>query len=132
MTRAAYLELIGKHARKNEEDTTQIALVEHLKWRAQPGVVWYMIKNHGKRSVAQLRKDAAMGLRKGASDMGFILPPHGTAAMLELKVWPNKPTPEQDVFAAEVVAAGGFHAVAYSLDEALSVLIGWGAIKPEL
>lgn len=114
------------------EDDVQIALVEHLRLRAMPGVVFYLIRNHGKRSVAAHRKDARMGLRKGASDLGFIIPPNGTAGLLELKVGKNKPTPEQEQFGREAVTAGAFHAVVWGLDDALRILTAWGVLKPDL
>lgn len=115
--------------RRNDEEKVQMALVEHLKLRAEPGVVWYMIRNHGKRGVASLKKDAAMGLRKGAADLGFILPPHGLSAMLELKVGKNTPSAEQEQFGADVEAAGAYYACAWGIDQALGILAAWGVIR---
>lgn len=121
----------GTRKRAHEEDDLQANLIEHIKWRAVPGLVYYMIRNHGKRSVAALKKDAAMGLRKGASDLGFIIPPHGQAAMLELKYGTNTPTPEQEQFGIDAEAAGAFYACVWDIDSAIGVLTAWGALKPE-
>lgn len=130
MTRAAYAELLGKKLQVADEDALQIAVVHNLEWRARPGVIWFMIRNHGKRGRASHGKDKAMGLRKGASDLGFIIPPNGQAAMLELKHGKNKPSKEQDKFGVDVEAAGAFFAIAWDLDTALSILEAWRVLKP--
>ena len=127
--RGAWLE--GAKPRKTGEDDIQINLVKHLQWRAAPGVIWFMIPNGTNKSKAAAGKAKAMGLRKGASDMGFIIPPHGQAAMLELKFGKNKPSPEQEQFGVEVEAAGAFFAVAWSLDQAIGILQAWGCLKPD-
>src|ERR1700749_3930566 len=123
---------LRRSSRRHPEDDFQIGLIQHIKVRKVPGLVYYMIRKHGKRSGAARRKAAAMGWIPGASDLGLVIPPHGTAGLLELKWPPNVPTKEQEHFGAAVIDAGGFHAVAYSLDEAIATLIGWGALRPEL
>lgn len=123
--------LFGKKPRRDDEDQLQIAVVEHLRLRARPGVVWYMIPNGTNKSRAQAAKAKAMGLRRGASDMGFILPPNGQAAMLELKTGKNTASAEQEQYGAETEAAGGLFAVAWDIDQALAVLEAWGVIHPE-
>jgi hypothetical protein len=122
-------ELRGGKSRQHSEDDFQIGLIQHIKVRKVPGLVYYMIRNHGQRSAASRRKDAAMGLIAGASDLGLVIPPHGTAGLLELKWPPNVPTKEQEHFGLAVLEAGGFHAVAYNLDQAIEILTAWQALR---
>lgn len=124
-------ELRTAKRRQTNEDKFQIALVEHIKWRRMPGVVCYMIPNHGKRSRAAAGKAKAMGLLNGAADLAFVLPPNGLAAFLELKHGQNTASTDQIKFADDVQDAGAFHAIAWDIDTALRVLEAWGAIKPE-
>lgn len=125
-------DLRGGKRRRHEEDDTQINLVKHIELRAAPGVVWYLIRNHGKRSRAAFGRDKAMGLRNGAGDLGFVLPPNGQAAFLELKVGKNTATADQEKFGEDVTAAGAYYAVAWGLDDALKILTIWGVLRPEL
>lgn len=129
MNRTTYKELVGGKTRAAEEDAFQISVIKLLTIAHKPGVVWYMIRNHGKRSVAALKKDADMGLRKGASDLGLVIPPHGTAGMLELKWGKNTPTPDQERYGEDVQAAGGYYACVWDMNSAIAVLKAWGAIR---
>lgn len=131
MTRTDYLKLMGRKPRRSDEEDWQIALVDHLRLRTMPGVIFFAIPNGGLRSKSEAARLKRMGVRKGASDIGFILPPHGRAGMLECKSGKNTPTPEQEQFGAEVDAAGGLFAVAWNIDQALGILTAWGAIRPE-
>lgn len=124
-------EFFGTRHKRDDEDQLQIALVEHIGWRHVPGLVWYMIPNHGVRSATAAGKAKKMGLRKGASDLGFILPPNGQSAFLELKFGKNTASGDQEKFGVDVTAAGGLFAVAWDIDTALRILEAWGAIKPE-
>lgn len=123
-------ELRTTRQKKTLEDDLQMALVEHLQLRAKPGVVFYMIPNGLWTSKMQGARAKKMGLRRGASDMGFIIPPAGLAAMLELKA-EGMPSDEQQQFGEDVEAAGGLFAVAWGIDQALAILVAWGAIHPE-
>lgn len=121
-------ELTKKHARP--EDALQMALVEHLRFRVAPGVVWHSTPNEGVRSPREGARLKRMGLRPGAGDLLFVLPPAGRAAYLELKAGTaGRQSQEQKDFEADVNAAGARYALARTLDEALGVLKGWGAIR---
>lgn len=126
MTRAAYLELIGKHARKNEEDNLQRALVQHLRLRADPRVIWYHCAN-APRSAASGARLKTMGMLAGVPDLAFVLP-DGRAAFLELKVGKNKLSGGQTEFAQRCAVIGVECAAVWGIDQALAVLEAWQVI----
>jgi hypothetical protein len=130
MTRAAYLELIGKHARKNEEEQLQRAIVEHLRLRHKPGVIFFHCPNGEARSKATGGRLKAMGVRAGVFDLILMLPGPVTF-LLELKAGSNKMSPAQEQFAKDLNEIGIGWACAWSIDDALAVLEGIGAITPE-
>lgn len=130
MTRTAYLELIGKHARKNEEEQLQRAIVEHLRLRAPRDVLWWHTPNGGARSKSDGGKFKALGVRPGVPDLQFLFP-DGHVAFLELKAGDGKLSPEQTNFLIFCDRAGVEAAVAYNIDQALTILEVWGALKPE-
>lgn len=61
------------------------------------------------------------GLPKGHSDLYGIEKRTGRCFYIEVKVAPNKPTPEQVQFLATVHKAGALGCVAYSVSEALQI-----------
>jgi hypothetical protein len=70
-----------------------------------------------------------MGVQAGVPDFSFVLPPHGYSAFLELKGLNGRLSAAQRAFIDNALAAGALVEVAHSLDEALSILEGWGALK---
>lgn len=61
--------------------------------------------------------------------MAFVLP-GGAAAYLELKAGKDgRQSDEQKQLEADVVAAGARYALARTIDDALSTLLEWGAIR---
>ena len=117
--------------RGNAEENLQMNVIAHLKMRAKPHVIFYMVPNAGLKSKARAALDKKMGLLPGVGDLALVLPPNGTAAFIELKVGKNKQTPAQIDFAHRCQDAGAFYAVAYNLDQALNILEAFGAIYPE-
>lgn len=115
--------------RTRPEDGLQMALVEHLRFRARPGVVWHSTPNEGARSPREGSRLKRMGLRPGAGDLVFILPPEGRAAYLELKSADGRQSREQKAFEADILAAGGRYALANNIDDALSILTTWEVIR---
>lgn len=124
MSKAAYLELIGKHARKNEEAAIQRALVQHLRLRADPRVIWFAVPNGGLRSKSAGAQLKATGVIAGVYDMVFFLP-GGLAAVLELKVEGGRISPEQQRFGERCEAINVMQAVAWNIDQALDILVAW-------
>lgn len=121
--------------RKSEEEGLQRSLVQHLRLRADPRVVWFHITNAPRSKVAGARLKA-MGMLAGAPDLCFVLP-DATVAFLELKksgskgVRAGQHSAAQTAFAERCEAIGVPVATAYNIDQALAVLSGWG-ILPEL
>lgn len=112
------------------EDTLQMALVEHLRFRARPGVIWHSTPNEGLRSAREGARLKRMGLRPGAGDLLFVLPPEGRAAYLELKAGKDgRQSAAQKQFEADALAAGARYALVRTIDDALSILIEWGVIR---
>lgn len=124
--------LFGTRAKRDDaEYRLQVAVVEHLKLRAMPDVVWYAVPNGEHRSKATGAKLKKMGVRPGVADLMLILPPEGHSAALELKVNDNRASVAQGDFAADCRNAGATYAIAWDIDQALAILEAWGAIHPE-
>ncbi len=116
--------------RDDEEDRLQVAIIGHLEWRLMPGVLWWHTPNGGKRSPATAARLKRLGVKPGVADLMFLLP-GGTAAALELKARGGVQSKAQKAWQASCEALGVPYVVTSSLDTALSVLEGWGVIKPE-
>lgn len=121
--------------RARPEDSLQMTLVELLRFTAKPGVVFFSVPNERKSNIANLTRLLKMGMRPGAHDLVFIIPPNGRTATLELKRDKSATSSkgvvsdEQAEFAADVIAAGGLTAVAYNFEQAVSTLKAWEVIR---
>lgn len=113
-------------ARNNPERGIQIAVADHLRLRAKPGVVWFHVPNAPRNAVSG-RNLKRMGMRAGVSDI--ILFHDRRLFALELKAPGNKATDEQGKFMSDVEAAGGRSACAIGLDDALATLNEWGILR---
>jgi hypothetical protein len=117
-----------------KEHQLQIALVEHLKYRARPGVIYFHIPNGGERTPAQASLFKAMGVLPGVSDLQFLWKEPGPVAQLrvlflELKVPGGKPSRWQEAFKTAVEGITCYFAYAYDIDEALAVLECYGLLR---
>jgi len=113
------------------EQTIQQAVVQHLRLRGAPGLVFFHVplNKHGTGRKFHIQGAIAksMGARKGVSDL--ILLRNGIAYALELKPESGgRTTEEQDDFLADWKAAGGYGMVAEGLDKALKILEAWGLL----
>lgn len=115
---------------KSDEADIQRALVQHLRLRHKPGVIWWHTPNGEARSKATGARLKAMGVRAGVFDLILLLPGPVTF-LLELKAGSNKMSPAQEQFAKDLNEIGIGWACAWSIDDALAVLEGIGAITPE-
>jgi len=109
----------------------QIALVQHLKVRARAGVMWWHTPNgelRDKRAAAKLK---AMGVLPGVADLIFVW--RGPAAphllFLELKTERGSLSADQVAFGDAVQRIGAYYHVAWSLDDALSILKTFDLIR---
>lgn len=113
-------------ARNNPERGIQIAVADHLRLRAKPGVVWFHVPNTPRNAVSG-RNLKRMGMRAGVSDL--ILFHERKLFALELKAPGNVATDEQKKFQIDLSAEGASCACAVGLDAALSILTGWGLLR---
>lgn len=111
-----------------KESQIQIALIEHLKYRARPSVLYFHIPNgelRDKRAAAKLK---AMGTLPGVADLVFMWPIPAIRSwqiqvlFLELKARSRKPAPEQLLFAERAYKAGAIYEFADNIDQALQIL----------
>lgn len=110
------------------------AVVEHLRLRGAPGLVFfhppmgmfYGGKRNKKGASIQGVIAKSLGVRAGVSDL--ILLHKGTAYALELKTEDGRSTESQDDFLADWQTAGGYGFVGKGLDKALAILECWGLL----
>lgn len=112
------------------ELSIHISVIDALRQFAAPGVVFYHAANgelRDKRAAAKLR---AMGVRPGVADISLLIPatPWARPAYMELKSTKGRLSLDQRIFRADVTDIGCLYAEPRSVDEALSILIEWGAL----
>jgi hypothetical protein len=105
------------------------ALVGHLNRRAVPGVWWTHFPAGELRDAATGNKLARMGTANGVPDL--LLIKDGRTYGLELKrALGGRLSADQRTTQAAMTAAGAICHTAHGLDEALTVLLAWGLIRP--
>lgn len=109
------------------EDAIHRAVVDNLRARAVPGVVWWHSPNGGKRGLIEAARFKALGVRPGVADICAVHRGHFYA--LELKADDGRPTVEQMQFIQDVNATGGHGVICHGLDRALRVLECWGLLR---
>jgi hypothetical protein len=115
--------------RKQKASEAQVhsAVVEHLRLRAKPGVLFLHPANGEHRDKITGAKLKRMGVLAGASDL--LLWHNGNSFALELKAPGGRPSEAQLEFMARFNAAGGYSASAEGLDRALEVLERWQILR---
>ena len=114
-------------ARANPEGEIQRAVVQHLRARGAPGMVFFHVPNGGRRGKIEGAIFKAMGVRAGVSDL--ILVHDSKIFALELKAEGGRPGTEQMTFLTEIDRAGAYTAIAPGLDRALHTLTMWGLLR---
>jgi hypothetical protein len=112
------------------ETQIHISVVDHLRARGKPGIVWWHTPNEGNRDKRERSKLAAMGLQVGIPDLMLIH--QGKTFGLELKKSAGRTSPEQKAMLAALERAGVFTGVAFGIDAALNMLEAWGLISPDV
>jgi hypothetical protein len=115
--------------RRSPEAQLHRALVEHLRLRAKPDVLWLHCPNGERRDAITGAKLKRMGVLAGAPDL--LLWHRGNSFALELKSPGNRPTESQLEFMARFCDAGGHSAVADNIDRALACLEAWGILREQ-
>lgn len=109
------------------EQSIHRAVVQHLRRRGVPGLVYLHVPNGGRRSRVEAAIFQALGTRAGASDL--LLFHDSKAYALELKAPGGRATTAQLQFLAEMAAAGAFTCLAEGLDRAIKALEMWGLLR---
>jgi hypothetical protein len=110
------------------------AVVQHVRLRGAPGVVFWHSPNGAYLGGKRTRKGAAiqgaimksLGVRSGVSDLVFLH--HGRFFALELKAPGGRSTEAQIKFRDDVNRAGGFATEAVGIDSALRCLEQWNLL----
>lgn len=103
------------------------AVVNHLRYRGVPGLVWWHTPNGGYRSPWAAAEFKRAGVLPGVADL--ILLHEGRNHALELKTERGEPTKAQLKFIQNVCANGWKAAICRGLDPALDKLREWGLIQ---
>ena len=115
------------------EHQIQKAIVEHIRLRGQPNVLWFAVPNGGDRPTRVGAKLKDEGVRAGVPDMHFLTRCGNriVALYLEIKKHGGRLSRDQVHMSGEIEAAGGVWRVAYGIDEALDILEKCGVIWPD-
>jgi hypothetical protein len=113
------------------EHAMQIALVQHLRYRARCNVVYAHCPNGEQRNPRTGAKLKAMGVLPGFADLMLFWPQDGKlqALFLELKVRGGRMSPEQEHFAAAIRSTGAHYHCVDSMDAALGLLKAFDLLK---
>lgn len=97
-----------------------------------PGTLYWSTPNHlylgagdAYKKAYYIARQKAMGLNPGATDLNILFRnKHGASVTLlcELKIKPNKPSPEQNTFMDAANGLGAYTGVAYTFDEFMALL----------
>ena len=113
--------------RNRIEDQIQRAVIQHLRERGAPGIVFWHTPNGGHRRKTEAAILKGLGVRAGVSDIIII---HKSRVFgLELKAPDGHPTESQMQFISDLNAAGGFGCIVEGLDSAIKVLETWGLLR---
>jgi len=115
---------------RRPEQQIHKAVVQHLRMRGVPGLVWWHTPNGGARSKTEGGIFKAMGVRAGVAD--FILVRQAKIYALELKAEGGRASESQLKFLSDIDAAGAHTAMPEGLDAALATLEAWGLLKPSV
>jgi hypothetical protein len=114
--------------RAQPEAALQRALLQHIEARGTGWLVW-ATPNAARRSPRLGAELKRQGLTPGVGDLSLLEPPQARYHELELKSAKGRLSPAQRDRRDAVRAAGGTWEVAFGLDDALELLLQWGAIR---
>lgn len=109
------------------EQICQRAVIEHLRLRAKPGVVYFHVPNQRRQSPQRGAEWKRQGVLAGVSDL--ILLHDGKAFALELKAGKGRLSEAQREFMDRWNESGGYAAWASGIDGAVKVLKAWELIR---
>ncbi len=102
-----------------KEDIEQVKLFDWIRSKPELEPFCFHVANERKCTQMAGRLLKRKGVKPGVSD-NFIAIPRGTfhGMFVELKIWPNKPTPLQELFINNMQSKSYYCVVAYSCEEA--------------
>jgi hypothetical protein len=103
------------------------AVVQHLRERGVPGLVFLHPANGGARRPIEAAIFKSLGVRPGAADL--LLWHDGKSFALELKANGGRVTKGQHEFLSDMERAGAYTCLAEGLDRALKTLEAWGLLR---
>lgn len=106
-----------------------IFVAELMRKAGRRDVLWMTIPNGEARNPITGAKLKRMGVRAGAGDILFVLPPHGRAAFLELKTEKGRLSSTQKTFETDAEQCGAYYAVARSPGEVEGILQAWQVLR---
>lgn len=109
------------------EQQIQRAVVQHLRARGAPGLVFTHVPNGGYRRPIEAAIFKGIGVRAGVSDL--LLWREGKSYALELKAPGGRVSEKQLEFISDMEKAGAFTCVCEGLDRALKTLEAWGLLR---
>lgn len=112
---------------RRPEQVIQKAIVQHLRQRGVPGLVFFHVPNGGHRKPIEGAILKGLGVRAGVSDL--ILLHNSKFFALELKAEGGRATEAQMAFLSDADAAGAFTAMPTGLNAALATLETWGLLR---
>jgi hypothetical protein len=120
----------ARDPRPSSEFELQRFVVQCLQFNRRAGVIFYHCPNGESRSKRTGAKLKAMGVLPGVADICLVLP-GGASAFLELKRPDGRASVEQRLFRSECETSGAGYAIATNPEEAVAVLLRWGALKTD-
>ena len=112
---------------QHPEQAVQKAVLQHLAWRAVPGLFTFAVPNGGWRSAIEAAIFKGIGVVAGIPDI--IIIHAGRCFGLELKADRGRLTNVQRDAHERMRAAGAHVATAWGIDEALAQLASWHLLK---
>jgi hypothetical protein len=112
------------------ESSLQQHVVKLLQAYGRSDVCWFAIPNGELRNHKVGVQLKLAGLRAGAADLFFVI--DGRAHAVELKTEIGTLSPKQLSFREDLERAGGFFHVAFGLQEAIGLLTGLQAFRPNI
>ena len=116
--------------RAQPETQIQRAVIQHLAWRARPGVWWTHIPLGGLRSKVEAAILRGLGTTRGTPDLLIVA--DGKAHFLELKSARGRVTGDQQACHEALRAAGADVAVAHGIDQATAQIEAWNLLRHDV
>ena len=113
--------------RAQPEAALQRSVIQHLTWRARPGVWFTHVPLGGLRSKIEGAILRGLGTARGTPDLLIVA--DGEAHFLELKSASGRTSDAQRQCHQALRAAGAEVAVARGIDEALAWLEAWSLLR---